>query len=128
MDKWDPCTPGFVGAVFRTMLALWVGISLGGLLLFRTGFSGMVTGGLLGIALYLVAMLVARWISPKANYTWILVLLLLQQIILWGGMLILLVGFKVNPIGFVLGVSILPAAIIVTLLWFHLCRKWLSHD
>lgn len=120
--SWDVCQPVFVRSVWRAMIGLWLGESLFGVSIFRREFSGCLTGGLLVIALFFCAIQAGNAIFQHKQYTRIMVALLLQQLFIWVVMVILLVVVKVHPVGFVLGVSCLPAAILLTLAWY----KWQS--
>jgi hypothetical protein len=49
--------------------------------------------------------------------------LLGQQFILWVGTGIAIIGLKVDPLGVVISVSILPTSIIIALIWFNIRRR-----
>lgn len=122
-QRWDPCTPAFVVTVLRVMLGLWVVASVAAIAAFRGGAGGVAGGGLLAIALYLLAAQAGARLSPEARARRVVFGLLAKQLVLWAGMAALLVVVKVSPAGFVLGVSILPAAIVLALAWYRLRRR-----
>ncbi|MHB9131889.1 MAG: hypothetical protein ACYDBB_12490 [Armatimonadota bacterium] len=121
--RWDPSQPGFIVAVLRTLVGLWLLVSLLGLLLFRSGFWGLFTGGLAAVALYAIAILTGKIFTQTSRFTGTLFWLLMLQFGVWIGIAVLLAVAKVHPLGFVIGVSILPIAIIITLIWYHVQRK-----
>lgn len=122
-QRWDPSSPGFVTAVLRTMIGLFLIVILLGILRYRAGIWGLLSGGALAMILYLTAMHAGRVFVRTKNYTRTMLWLMLSQVILWVGMALLLAVVKVNPIGFILGVSVMPAAIILTLVWYHIRKR-----
>lgn len=124
-QRWDPATFGFVTTVLRVMLGMGVLVVAGGLFGYRVGVVGIVTGAVLAILLYLVAMRAGMVFSRTKNYSQTMLWLLLSQFILWVGMALSLAVAKVNPVGFLVGVSILPVAILVTLAWYALRKRWM---
>ena len=121
--RWDPSQPGFVIAVLRMMIGLWFALGIGGALGCRQGFGGLVSGGLVAIALYLLAIQAGRAITQQKQYIQTFGALLAQQMIIWLLMAILLCVVKVHPVAFVVGASILPVAIILTLSWYALQNR-----
>jgi hypothetical protein len=122
-QRWDPSTPAFVDAVLRTMIGLGMIVSIVGSVIRPAAASGFISGGALAIMLYLVAMQAGRVFVRTQNYSRTMLWLALSQLILWVGMALLLAVAKVNPIGFVIGASILLVAILVTLLWYAVRKR-----
>lgn len=122
-QRWDPSQPAFVVDVLKTLTGLWIAVSVLGALTIRPWFGGLLTGGLLAIALYLVAIQAGKAVALRRGHARVLAGLLLQQLGIWVLMAILLNVVKVHPVAFVLGVSILPVAIIVTLIWYAVQNK-----
>lgn len=123
VERWDPSQPVFLTAVFRTLLGLSVVTSLLALLLARPLFSGVSTGAALGLLLYLIALQAGSRLAKGTRYGQAMLWLIVQQCLLWVGMAIILIVLKVNPIGFVVGVSTLPLGIVLALAWFALQKR-----
>jgi len=122
-QRWDAGQPIFVRDVLRTLVGLWLVSSGISAFTCRQGFSGMLSGGVLGIALYLVAILAGKALLQQKSYSRIMLALLWQQSLIWVAMALLLIMMKVHPVAFVLGASLLPLSIIFTLAWYILQRK-----
>jgi len=121
--RWDVTDPGFLVTIFRIMGILGAITLAVGLLLARGIFSGLVSGVVLVMLVYL-ATLQAGWIFLRTRqYLWVMCWLLGAQALLWIGMAVLLAVVKVNAVGFAIGVSVLPCAIIVSILYW-----WLVHN
>jgi len=115
--RWDPSQPAFIVDVLRVMVGMWIAICAIGAFRFHQGFGGLLAGGLLAIALYLAAIQAGRAVGQHQGSR-ALFWLLVQQIGIWVVMALLLAVVRVHAVAFVLGVSILPGAIILTLLWY----------
>ncbi|HEX2948896.1 MAG TPA: hypothetical protein VHV83_04920 [Armatimonadota bacterium] len=122
-QRWDPNSQQFVIDTLRFMVGLWIAVSIVGTILYHTGWLGFLTGGAFALALYLVAIHSGRILASTGNYAQTMRWLLLSQFILWIGMALVLAVAKVNPIGFVIGVSILLVAILGTLGWYAIRRR-----
>ena len=122
-QRWDPSGAGFVPAVLRAMIGLGVAVVAIGAVGYWRGISGLVSGVVLALILFLVAMRAGTIFTRSGNFARTMFWLLLAQCLLWVGMAVLLAGIKVDPIGFVVGVSILPVAILVTLGWYAIRRS-----
>lgn len=122
-ERWDPSLPGFLVAVLRVLLVLLALVCGTSAVRFPTALPGVVAGGILALALYLAALQVGRVFLRTLSFTRAMVWLLLQQFILWVGMALLLLVARVDPIGFVFGVSILPVAPVLTLVWYAIQRR-----
>ncbi|HEY3377398.1 MAG TPA: hypothetical protein VGL77_07870 [Armatimonadota bacterium] len=125
-SAWDPNTLGFTDAVLRMMIGLGVVVSSVGALCFPAGWLGFLSGAALAIALYLIARQTGRIIARDGGYRLAMLWLLVSQFILWVGMAVLLVAIKVSPLGFIVGVSILPVAMLATLAWYAVQRRRFS--
>jgi hypothetical protein len=108
------------------MVGLWLAALLLGLAVWREGWWGLLAGGLLALALFGIAVIAGKRVLMLRGGC-ALFLLFTGQLLLWAGMAYVLAVMKVHPLGFILGASILPVAIIVTLLWYVL-RSKLSHE
>ena len=124
-ERWDPTSPGFRIAILRMMIVLGVLETVIGSLLLPFGFWGFISGGALAIVLFLIAIQTGKVFERTRSYARVMLWLLLSQFVLWVGMAILLAVIQVNPVGFVIGVSILPVSIVLTLAWYAVRRRWL---
>lgn len=113
----------FVKAVLRMMVALWFVVIIVGTLLYHAGFWGFISGGGLAIIIYLVVMQAGRIFISSQSYAKTMAWLILAHFVLWIVMAVLLAAIKVNPLGFILGASILLGAIILTLVWFTVRKR-----
>lgn len=123
--RWDPSLPGFTTAVLRTLCGCYGVIVVAGMLASPPALSGLIAGGGLAVALYLIALQAGRVFVRTKNFAKVMAWLIVSQCIIWVGTAVLVAAIKVHPIGFVLGVSILPLAIVVTLAYYAI-RKELS--
>lgn len=124
-DRWDPSLPGFPVAVLQTLCGLYGLAVLLSSLFARSAFSGLLTGGGVAIALYLIALQAGRVLQRTRSFPKVMLWLILSQCIIWVGTAVLVTYIKVPPVGFVLGVSLLPSAIVLTLAYYAI-RKGLS--
>lgn len=120
--RWDPSEPGFVMSVLWTLLLLCALTILTAFLISLKWGIGVVSGVIIAVGLYLIAMLAGRSFQRSRNFVKIMSWLLLPQFFLWIGMAWLLAEAKVHPLGFVVGVTNLPLAVLLTLAWY-LIRK-----
>lgn len=116
--QWDPSTPGFIEAVLQVMIGLAALVIAIGALIFPAAFFGLLGGGMLAVVLFLVARHAGRILRRTENYARTLAWLMISQLVLWIGMAVLLVVGRVHPVGFVIGVSVLPVSIVMTLAWY----------
>ena len=119
-DHWDIRQPGFLVTILRVMAALGIVATLGGLVCARPEFFGLLSGAGLAIALYLTAQQTGRILARTRSFSAVMFWLAGAQLALWGVMAVLIVTVKVDPLGFVLGVSVLPIAIVLTTLYWWL--------
>ncbi|MEI7831681.1 MAG: hypothetical protein WCJ56_00560 [bacterium] len=117
-DRWDPSLPLFVVDVQRLMVIIWPVVSLVGVIFFRPQALGILMGGLIAVILFASAMRAGKVLIENSNYNSVMFRLIGSQFIIWVGMAFLLVRFKIDGPGFVIGVSILPVAILMTLTWY----------
>ncbi len=117
-DRWDPSLPIFVNDVQRLMVIMWPVVSLVGLIFFRPQAVGILMGGLIAVILFVSAVRAGKVFTERCDYNSVMFGLVGSQLIIWVGMAVLLAYFKVDGPGFVIGVSILPVAIIMTLTWY----------
>lgn len=75
-------------------------------------------GGLIAVILFVSAARAGKVFTEKVNYNSVMFRLMGAQLVIWVGMAFLLAYFKIDGPGFVIGVSILPVAIILTLTWY----------
>lgn len=122
-SRWDPNSPGFVIAVLRMIIGSGILVCLLGTALYRPGFWGFLSGCLFAIALYVIAVQAGRVFQRSHAFAQVMLWLLLSQFVLWVGMALLLAVAKVNPLGFVIGVSVLPTAVVLTLGWYAFRRR-----
>jgi len=115
----DP-TYGFVREILWVMLGLWAIMLAVGLWRFPGSWSGLLSGGALAVALYLIAIRAGTIFLRTRRFGPVMTTLLVSQLVIWGGMAVLLAVLKVHPIGFVIGVSCLPLAVVLTLIWRQL--------
>jgi hypothetical protein len=123
MHRWDPCTPGFVLSVLRATIALWLLASLLCIYIYRPVFWGVLSGGFIALAALLIIIRVGRQLSPTAHYAPMMLGLHGLHLLLWVGMAFLLAVVRVHPLGFLLGASVLPMAIVGTLAWYLVQQK-----
>jgi hypothetical protein len=123
MHRWDPSTPGFVLSVLRATVLLWLCESLITLFSYRSAFWGVLSGGFIALAALLIIIRAGRQLSPTAHYAPIMIGLFCLHLLIWVLMAVLLAFVKVHPLGFLLGASALPAAIVGTLAWYLLQGK-----
>ncbi len=122
--QWDVTHPDFLVTVLRAMVGLGIVADLISVLWFRPAFWGVFTGGLLAIALLLVALQAGRVFVRHKHFARIMLWLTGGQVLLWAIMALLIIVVKVDAAGFAFGVSILPIAIVVTTLyWWLIARK-----
>lgn len=121
--RWDPSEPGFVMSVLRTLLLLSALTMLSAFLISSKWGIGVVSGVIIAAGLYLTAMLAGRSFQRSRNFVKIMSWLLLPQFFLWIGMAWLLAGAKVHPLGFVIGVTNLPVAVLLTLAWYMIRKR-----
>lgn len=118
-QRWDASQPLFARDVLLTLIGCWLVISGIGAISCRREFLGLLTGGLLVIALYLIAFQAGSRLIQHKKFLTIMLALMAQQAIIWIAMAVLLLVVKVRPVAFTLGASILPIAIVVTFLWYR---------
>lgn len=123
MHRWDPCTPGFVVSALRVTIALWLLSSLGCLWVLPTAFWGVISGGFVALASFLIVIQAGRRLSPTARYARLMLGLFGCHLLLWVMMAVLLAVIKVHPLGFLLGASVLPVAILGSLSWYLYQQK-----
>lgn len=123
MHRWDPCTPGFVLTVLRATVVLWLAASLATFIGCRALFWGVLSGGFIALAALLIIIRAGRQLSPTTRYTPVMFGLFCLHLLLWALMAVLLAFVKVHPLGFLLGASVLPTAIVGTLSWYLLQQR-----
>ena len=116
--RWDPSLPIFVEDVQRLIVILWLVVSLAGFIFFPPQAFGILMGGLIAVILFVSAARAGKVFTEKVNYNSVMFRLMGAQLVIWVGMAFLLAYFKIDGPGFVIGVSILPVAIILTLTWY----------
>ena len=119
-QRWDITHPRFVLATLRTLIGLAVCVTVGGTLVYRPACDGLLSGAGVAVALFIIAMQAGRVFARTHDFGRTMLWLLLSQCILWVAMAVLLAAVKVHPIGFVVSVSILPVAVLVTWGWYLL--------
>ncbi|HOS44170.1 MAG TPA: hypothetical protein PK794_10800, partial [Armatimonadota bacterium] len=117
MSRWDPCTPRFLVSTMRMMVGLWIIVSAVAAGWFAPAFWGALTGGLVALAAFCIALRAGHAIAPGARFARIMTVLQLKQLALWAAIAVLMMVVKVEPAGFAVGVSILPVGILLTLGW-----------
>jgi hypothetical protein len=122
-NKWDPSQPVFLYAIAKVLIISAISVTTAGLLWFKPNFSGLLSGTILALALYFTAVAAGRTAVLTKKYFPVMLGLLGQQFILWVGTGIAIIGLKVDPLGVVISVSILPTSIIVALIWFNIRRR-----
>lgn len=120
--RWDVSNPAFLVTILSTMLMLGGVTILAGVLL-KLNFIGLLSGALLAIVVYLTALQAGRIFTNTRNFTLVMLWLLGSQAVLWVGMALLLGLLKVDPVGFAVGVSILPVSIVLTTLYWWLVKN-----
>ena len=118
--RWDIQESGFLFTILRVMAALGVAAAACGVIFARPAFFGLLSGAGLAIALYLATLQAGRVFARTRHYAAVMFCLLGAQLALWGAMAVLIVGVKVDAVGFTFGVSVLPAAIVLTTLYWWL--------
>ena len=73
-----------------------------------------------GYCSLVVAILAGNTFLQHKQYKHIILALMLQQLLIWVAMALLLIVVKVHPVAFVLGASLLPLSIVLTLAWYSL--------
>jgi len=120
--RWDVTDPGFLVTILRIMSVLGVMIVVAGALFARGMLSGLFSGVVLAMLFYLATLQAGRIFLRSHQFVWVMLWLLGAQILLWVGMFILLAMVRVDAVGFILGVSVFPGAIIVTILYWWLIK------
>ena len=121
--RWDPSSPRFVGAVLATLVGLVAVASVLGGIGWPGRFTGLLAGGLVALGLYLVAIVIGVSVRRGNRYRLVMVWLFLLQMVVWLGTAFALVRGRVDIVGFVVGVSLLPLAILATLCWYTLQKQ-----
>lgn len=116
--RWDPSLPIFVEDVQRIILILWPVVSVSGYIFLNSRAIGILLGGLIAVILFVCAIRAGKVFTERNDYNSVMFGLVGSQLIIWVGMAFLLAYFKVDGPGFVIGVSILPVAILLTLTWY----------
>ncbi|MEI6519815.1 MAG: hypothetical protein WCO98_07215 [bacterium] len=123
-NKWDPSQPIFLNAISKVLILLAIVVVSAGIIWFKPNLSGLISGSILALALYFTAVAAGRTAVLTKKYFPVMLGLLGQQFILWVGTGIAIIGLKVDPLGVIISVSILPGSIIVALIWFNIRRKF----
>jgi len=105
------------------MVLLGAATLVAGAFLPRGLFFGLLSGVLLAILFYAATLQAGRIFLRSRRYAQVMAWLLGSQLLLWTGMAILLAVVKVDPVGFVFGISVLPGAIILTTLYWWLVKN-----
>ena len=121
--RWDPSEPGFLLAVLRTLLFFCLLTLAVIFAVSSTAGIGAAVGCAMAIALYVIALQGGRTFRRTQHYAKTMGWLLLPQFLLWMGMAWALAVVKIHPIGFVIGVSNLPLAIVLTLAWYVIRKR-----
>jgi hypothetical protein len=100
------------------MIGLAAGVLLVGTWICPPAFTGLLSGTGIALLLFASAILAGRVFVHSHHYGRTMAWLLLSQFILWVSMALLLVVVKVHPIGFAVGVTILPLSVLMTLGWY----------
>lgn len=120
---WDVTDPGFLVTVLRVMALLGAAILVAGAFFSRGLFFGLLSGVLLAILFYAATLQAGRIFLRSRRYVLVMAWLLGAQLLLWAGMAILIVVVKVNTVGFVFGISVLPGAVILATLYWWLVKN-----
>ncbi len=118
----------FITDVLRTMIGLAALVLFTGALLAHLPWAGLLAGGLTAIGVYLTAMNAGRVFIRTQHFAATMAWLLLSQVVVWVAMGIAFLLCRVDAAGFTVSVSILPTAIIVTLLWYLRPLERSTHD
>jgi hypothetical protein len=118
MQRWDPCTPGFVLTVLRATIGLWLCMSAVALVINHSLFWGVLSGGFIALGALGIVIQMGRHLSPTARYAGIMLGLLGLHLLLWVVMALLLAVVKVSLLGFLFGAAVLPAGILLSLSWY----------
>ncbi|MHB0938063.1 MAG: hypothetical protein ACYDCO_16825 [Armatimonadota bacterium] len=121
--RWDVTDPGFLVTVLRVMALLGAGTLIAGVFFGRGLFIGLLSGVLLAILFYAATLQAGRIFLRSRRYGLVMAWLLGSQLLLWAGMAILIAVVKVNAVGFVFGISVLPGAIVLTTLYWWLVKS-----
>jgi hypothetical protein len=122
VPRWDVSNPAFLVTVLYVMVLLGAVVLLAGTLL-GGRFFGLLSGVALAILVYLTLLQAGRIFVTTRNFTLVMLWLLGSQVVLWAGLAILLAVLKVDAVGFVIGVSVLPGSIILTTLYWWLVKN-----
>lgn len=115
--------PGFLVTVLRVMVLLGAATLVAGAFFSRGLFFGLLSGVLLAILFYAATLQAGRIFLRSRRYVQVMAWLLGSQLLLWAGMAILIAVVKVNAVGFVFGISVLPGAIILTTVYWWLVKN-----
>ena len=121
-SRWDVTDPGFLVTVLHVMVLLGAAILVAGAFFSRGLFFGMLSGVLLAILFYAATLQAGRIFLRSRRYVLVMAWLLGSQVLLWAGMAILIAVLRVNSVGFVIGISVLPGAIILATLYWWLAK------
>ena len=116
-QRWDPTRLEFIYATLRIMAGLAVGVTLGGGWIYRPALSGLLSGTGIAVLLFLIVMLAGRVLERSQSFARTMLCYLSLQFVLWVGVALLLIVINVHPVGFVVGVSILPVAVLLAMGW-----------
>ena len=119
-QRWDVAEPAFLFTILRVMLGMWVLVVGVGTLVSHAAFLGLCSGGALGIGLYLAAIQTGRVFTHSKHFGRTMLSSIGMQGVLWIAMALLIVVIKVDLAGFAVGASVLPAAIVLTTLYWWL--------
>jgi hypothetical protein len=122
-NKWDPSQPVFISAIAKVLIISALIVVISGVIWLKQMLTGLISGTVLALALYFTAVAAGRTTVLTRKYFPVMLGLLGQQFILWVGTGIAIIGLKVDPLGVVISVSILPVSIIIALIWFSIRRK-----
>lgn len=122
--RWDVADPRFLLTTFYVMAGLGIAVTVVGTLIAPRAFSGLLSGVILAWLLYLATMVGGRIAVYAKHFAPAMFWLFGAQVVLWLGMAVMLIVVKVDPIGFVIGVSVLPGtAVLVTCYWWLIRHK-----
>lgn len=110
----DPSSLGFLKDVLQTMYVLCVIAVALSAIFYRSGLGGTAAGGVFSIVLFLVLLRIGVGLGSMGNIR-AAAGIAFEKIVVFGSIFILIVVAKFDPVGMVLGTSILPASIVVTL-------------
>lgn len=122
-QRWDVGDPHFLFTVLQVMVGCWVLVVAIGALGQRAALWGFLSGGLLAVASFLVAIQTGRIFTRTHHFAAVMITLLSLQAVLWLGMILLIAVLHVDLVGFTIGVSVLPAAIVLTTLYWWLVKR-----